>query len=95
MPLSPTANAGYAVVRAFDPTRRDRVDGLDVCEDAYAACEGAAVLAVLTEWDDFRWLDLDKVRDAMAQPRIVDARNLLDASAARRKGFLYEGIGRS
>ena len=84
-----------AVVRAFDPTRRDRVDGLDVCEDAYAACEGAAVLAVLTEWDDFRWLDLDKVRDAMAQPRIVDARNLLDASAARRKGFLYEGIGRS
>ena len=52
------------------------------------------MLVVLTEWDDFRWLDLDKVRDLMASPRIVDARNLLDPAVARRKGFTYEGMGR-
>ena len=52
------------------------------------------MLAVLTEWDEFRWLDLEKVRDVMKTPRIVDTRNLLDPAAVRRKGFMYEGIGR-
>ena len=84
-----------ARIRAFDPTRHDGVDGVEVVEDAYAAADGASVLAVLTEWDEFRWLDLDKVKSVMAAPRIVDARNLLDPAMARRKGFLYEGLGRS
>ena len=83
-----------AAVRAYDPQASVHVDGIERCSDPYAACEGAAVLAVLTEWDDFRWLDLDKVRDLMAEPRIVDARNLLDPAVLRRKGFAYEGVGR-
>jgi UDPglucose 6-dehydrogenase len=52
------------------------------------------VVALLTEWDEFRWLDFDRVRDAMRRPAIVDARNLLDPSAMRRRGFAYDGIGR-
>jgi UDPglucose 6-dehydrogenase len=83
-----------ATVKAYDPTRREALDGVEVCDDAYAACEGAAVLVVLTEWDDFRWVDLDKVKAVMAEPVIVDARNLLDPAVARRKGFTYEGLGR-
>ncbi len=62
--------------------------------DAYAASRGAVVTVVLTEWDEFRWLDFTKVRDAMAAPVVVDARNLLDPAQLRRIGFDYTGIGR-
>ena len=57
-------------------------------------CEGADVLAVLTEWDDYRWLDASKAADAMRGRAVVDARNLLDRSEWRRAGFEYQGIGR-
>ncbi len=62
--------------------------------DVYAACEGAAAAVVLTEWDEFRWLDFAKVHSNMATPVIVDARNLLDPAQLRRMGFDYTGIGR-
>ena len=84
-----------ARVRTYDPAASAAIAGTERCDDPYAACEGAAVLVVLTEWDEFRRLDLDKVRAAMAEPCIVDARNLLDPTVARRKGFVYEGMGRS
>ena len=81
-------------MKAFDPMVKHELEGIEVCGDAYAACEGAGVLAVLTEWDDFRWLDFDKVGAAMSDRVVVDARNLLDPSALRRRGFTYDGIGR-
>ncbi|MGA7417690.1 MAG: UDP-glucose/GDP-mannose dehydrogenase family protein [Acidimicrobiales bacterium] len=62
--------------------------------DAYTACDGAAAVVVLTEWDEFRWLDFEKVRDATASATVVDARNLLDPAQLRRIGFEYTGIGR-
>jgi UDP-glucose 6-dehydrogenase len=62
--------------------------------DAYSACQGAVAAVVLTEWDEFRWLDFTKVRDSMASPVVVDARNLLDPAQLRRIGFEYTGIGR-
>jgi UDPglucose 6-dehydrogenase len=62
--------------------------------DAYAACRGAAAVVVLTEWDEFRWLDFAEVRAAIASPVVVDARNLLDPAQLRRLGFDYTGIGR-
>ncbi len=83
-----------ATVRAYDPAVNSSIEGLEVCADPYAACEGADVLVVLTEWDEFRWLDLDKVAAVMANPAIVDSRNVLDRSAAARRGFNYQGIGR-
>jgi len=84
-----------AIVRAFDPTVTEPpVDGVEVHDDPYLACKGATVLAVLTEWDEFRWLDFEHVYEAMAVPCIVDARNLLDPAPLRRRGFTYEGVGR-
>jgi UDPglucose 6-dehydrogenase len=86
-----------AVVQAYDPTVKGELPEAPevvVTDDAYAACEGAGVLAVLTEWDEFKWPDLDKVAATMSDLRIVDARNLLDRGAVLRRGFTHEGIGR-
>jgi UDPglucose 6-dehydrogenase len=92
-----------ARIQAFDPSvslplgpRAAAVlDGIEIAVDPYAACIGAEVLIVLTEWDEFKWLDFDKVADALAQPRVVDGRNILDREALRRRGFEYRGIGRT
>ncbi|MDQ1426564.1 MAG: UDPglucose 6-dehydrogenase, partial [Acidimicrobiaceae bacterium] len=92
--------AAGATVRAYDPTVSKSLPdhfghlAVEVCDDAYAACAGAAVLAVLTEWDEFRWLDFDKVAGVMGAPAILDARNLLDPVSLRRRGFTYQGLGR-
>lgn len=82
-----------AEVRAHDPTVSRPLPDLEVVTDPYDACDGAHALALLTEWDHFRRLDLGRVRDRMARPSIVDARNLLEPAAARRAGFRYQGIG--
>ena len=84
-----------AKVRAYDPTSPSGLASIDVASDPYDACDGASVLAVLTEWDEFRWVDLARVGQLMARRTIVDARNLLDRSAAVRSGFTYNGIGRT
>jgi UDPglucose 6-dehydrogenase len=88
-----------ATVQAFDPTVDAEIDvpdlqGIALCADPYAAVARSHVLVVLTEWDQFRWLDFSRVLHAMAEPNIVDARNLLDPAAVRRMGFQYTGIGR-
>ena len=84
-----------AKVRAFDPTTIGRsIDGIEVGEDALSVCDGADVLVVLTEWDQFRWIDLEEVGARVGSRTIVDARNLLDAPTARRLGFGYQGVGR-
>jgi len=89
-----------ATVKAYDPTVSGALPAhfdhlaIEVCDDPYAACAGASVLAVLTEWDEFRWLDFAKVAATMAAPVILDARNLLDPASLRRRGFTYQGLGR-
>lgn len=86
--------AAGATVAAYDPVVRSPVAGIEPTNDPYSVCDGAHILTVLTEWDDFRWLDFDKVAHLMAEPRVVDARNLLDKPMLERKGFAYTGIGR-
>jgi len=86
-----------ARVTAYDPTVRGEVaelPGVELTVDPYAACEGANVLVVLTEWEELRWLDFDKVRELLGAPCVVDTRNVLDPAALRRLGFAYTGIGR-
>ncbi len=87
-----------AIVRAYDPVAGEPPGGLAGIErvaDAYEAAEGASIVALLTEWDEFRWLDFARVHDAMVPPRVlVDARNILDPVAMRRRGFDYGGVGR-
>jgi len=87
--------AGSTPVPGLDTTSDvEGAGSLLAYPDAYAACEGAAAVVVLTEWDEFRWLDFARVRDALAAPVLVDARNLLDPAQVRRLGFSYVGIGR-
>jgi UDPglucose 6-dehydrogenase len=86
-------------IQAFDPTvevgsEAPDLHDLQLRADPYEAVAGAQVLVVLTEWDEFRWLDFSRVQATMAVPTIVDARNLLDPAAVRRMGFQYSGIGR-
>jgi UDPglucose 6-dehydrogenase len=90
-----------AQVRAYDPMvdhRRaagdTRFDGVTICSDPYAACTGADVVALLTEWDEFRWLDFDKVSSLLRARAVVDCRNVLDPAAMRKRGFAYHGVGR-
>jgi UDPglucose 6-dehydrogenase len=90
--------AAGASVRAYDPVAGEaagrEVPGLLVASDPFDACDGAEVLALLTEWDQFRWLDYSRVATVMSETRVVDARNLLDPAAMRRLGFTYQGVGR-
>jgi UDPglucose 6-dehydrogenase len=67
---------------------------VEVVSDPYAAAEGASVLAILTEWDEFVGLDFDKLAEIMANRVIIDGRNLLEPSIPRRRGFVYRGVGR-
>jgi UDPglucose 6-dehydrogenase len=95
-----------ATVQAFDPTvaavagtadgavLADDLQELELRADPYDAATGARALVVLTEWDQFRWLDFARVLEVMDEPAIIDARNLLDPAAVRRMGFRYVGIGR-
>ncbi len=84
-----------AKVVAFDPAIDNDIAGIEVAADPYEAARDAECLVVLTEWDDFKWYDLDQVAEAMTSRRVVDARNLLDRTRLRNAGFEYQGIGRS
>ncbi|MFV0309302.1 MAG: UDP-glucose dehydrogenase family protein [Desertimonas sp.] len=90
--------AGGARVRAHDPTvagpKPGLPEGIEVTTDPYAVADGADVLAVLTEWDEYRWLDPGKVAETIGTKQVVDARNLLDRNEWVRLGFGYRGIGR-
>jgi UDPglucose 6-dehydrogenase len=85
-----------ARVRAYDPVvdPAKTFDGVERATGAMEAVDGADALLLLTEWNEFRWLDFAKVRDAMADPTVVDARNFLDPHLLRQLGFSYEGVGR-
>ena len=89
---------GGARVQAYDPAAGEAaaalVPGVEIRSDAYEAASGARAIALLTEWDEFRWLDFERVAQAMHGRAIVDARNLLDPAAMRRRGFSYDAVGR-
>ncbi len=88
-----------ALVTAYDPKAMNTAqkllgDKISYASDMYQALEKADVLAVLTEWDEFRTLDLTKAAQVMNHKNIVDCRNLICPDEAKKSGFAYEGIGR-
>ena len=87
-----------ARVRAFDPAGMSQAQTLlqDVtyCEDAYDCAEGADALVIATEWEQFRALDLERLRDLMACPVVIDLRNVYRPEDMYRHGFAYSSIGR-
>jgi UDPglucose 6-dehydrogenase len=89
-----------ATIRAYDPAGMDEARKIDAfkgvswCSNAYQAMDGADVLAILTEWDEFRAFDLARVKRLLNAPLIVDLRNIYTVSEMRAAGFGYVSIGR-
>ena len=96
--IVPALQRAGARVRAFDPEGNDPAAAMlaDVvwCASAYEAMEGADALALLTEWNEFRALDLDRVKSLMRRPVMVDLRNVYDPATMAAAGFEYSSIGR-
>jgi UDPglucose 6-dehydrogenase len=87
-----------ARVRAYDPqamaNARKLLPEVTLCENAYDVCDGADALVVLTEWNQFRMLDLARVKSLLRQPLVADLRNIYDPVAMRDAGFSYVCVGR-
>ena len=87
-----------ALVRAYDPVGMDEarklIPGLATAPDPYACMEGADALVIVTEWDQFRVLDLDRVKAALRAPVIVDLRNVYTPGDFTGRGMTYVGVGR-
>jgi UDPglucose 6-dehydrogenase len=88
-----------ATVRAYDPAAMPRarklLPELQFKRDAYATARGADGIAVVTEWNEFRHLDLARIRRSMRRPVLVDGRNVYDPRQMQELGFVYRGIGRN
>jgi UDPglucose 6-dehydrogenase len=88
-----------ARVRAYDPVAMDIartfLNHVEFCADEYAAAEGSDALVIVTEWNQFRSLDLKRIRTAMREPNIIDLRNVYEPESVRSMGFRYYGMGRS
>jgi UDPglucose 6-dehydrogenase len=87
-----------AEVSAFDPVAREQAEkiftGIEFAPDAYAAAAGADAVVIVTEWDEFRALDLDKIGQSLRGKVLVDLRNVYDRKEAEQAGLAYVGIGR-
>jgi UDPglucose 6-dehydrogenase len=90
--------AAGAHVRGYDPAAMERartlLPDLEYTADAYELAAGADALVVVTEWNEFRHLDLEKIKESMRRPVVVDGRNIYDPRMMRGLGFTYRGIGR-
>ena len=88
-----------AKVRAYDPAGMEQakplVSNVTFCDDAYACAEGASALVIVTEWEQFRALDFERLKGVMAKPVLVDLRNIYRAEEMARYGFAYESVGRA
>ena len=94
--LAMLSDAG-ARIRAFDPTAREPYEAypwIEVAPSAVDACQGADVLTVLTEWNEFRSINPDEVAAVLSVSRVVDGRNVLDRERWVDAGFKYLGVGR-
>jgi UDPglucose 6-dehydrogenase len=99
IPLVRTLLEQGAEVVAFDPVAMENASplfpGLKAAGDAYAVAEGADALVIVTEWDEFRALDLVKLASRMRGNLLVDLRNVYDPDEAERAGLNYRGLGRA
>lgn len=87
-----------ATVRVYDPAgmeqARTEIGDVTYCRDAYDCAQEAAALVIVTEWEQFRALDFARLKSVMAQPVLVDLRNIYRAADVAKHGFVYESVGR-
>jgi len=97
--IVPGLQAAGAAIRAFDPAGMDEarplLPGVVWCDDAYDAMTGADALLVLTEWNEFRALDLDEAKARLKAPVMIDLRNIYRPQELAAAGFYYASVGRS
>ena len=90
--------AAEAMLRVYDPAAMQAAERfikeVTYCANEYEAATGSDVLVVITEWNQFRGLDLSKLKSVMREPNIIDLRNVYEPDSARRAGFNYIGLGR-
>jgi UDPglucose 6-dehydrogenase len=88
-----------AKVRAYDPEGMEQakayVSNVAFCKDAYECAQDASALVIVTEWEQFRALDFERLKATMERPVLVDLRNVYRPEDAARHGFAYESIGRA
>ena len=96
--IIPTLQKEGANIKAYDP--EGMIEGKHVltdvnwCENAYEAMEGAHAVAILTEWNEFRGLDVKRMKALLREPTIIDLRNIYDPAKMQEIGFNYTSIGR-
>jgi UDPglucose 6-dehydrogenase len=100
IPILHALAAEGAKLRAFDPAamanaREYLPAGVTYCEEAYDAATGADCVVILTEWNQFRSLDLERLKRSLARPLVVDLRNLYEPERMREAGFDYHSVGRA
>jgi UDPglucose 6-dehydrogenase len=98
VPLVNGLLARGAQVSAFDPVAREQAEkvftGIEFANDAYAAADGADALVMVTEWDEFRALDLERIASSLRGKVLIDLRNVYDRDEAEEAGLSYFGVGR-
>lgn len=96
--IIPALQAEGALVQAYDPEgmpgAASELPDVTWCEDAYGATDGADAMVVLTEWNQFRGLDLERVRSLLRRPIVIDLRNIYEPADMMAQGFSYSSIGR-
>ncbi|MFH1369618.1 MAG: UDP-glucose/GDP-mannose dehydrogenase family protein [Elusimicrobiota bacterium] len=87
-----------AKIRAYDPAAAEKaketLKNVRFCKDPYETAKGADCLAILTEWDEFKKLDLNRIKKLLKLPIIIDGRNIFDVEKMEKLGFTYKGLGR-
>ena len=87
-----------ASIRAYDPVAMPNasreLSGVVLCENAYETCENADALVLVTEWNQFRMLDIERVKKLLREPVLVDLRNVYDPHRMAALGFRYTSVGR-
>jgi UDPglucose 6-dehydrogenase len=96
--IVPALQKAGARIRAYDPEGEEEakklLDGVDWCADAYEALEGADAMVIITEWNEFRALDLARVKSLLKKPVMVDLRNIYNPDEMAAAGFDYTSVGR-
>ena len=96
--IVPALISAGAAVKAYDPEAMEEashlMDGIAYSDNAYDALEGADAMVIITEWDQFRALDLARVKDVLKGDVVVDLRNIYDPADMAKRGFTYTSVGR-
>ena len=88
------------MIKAFDPAAMDKVkevlgDSIIYCRDVYETAADSDCVVLMTEWNEFKEIDWERVKSRMRQPVVLDGRNIYDPAKLRKLGFKYSGIGRA